>query len=198
MRNVSRLKSFTPKLTGLDTKYSTKLKELISQSREIAIDIGYDYISTIHFFLADCESKRENSILKFGFKSENEYRDFKKNYTLSEAGIFDHINDSLPLTKEAEITIKMAETERVLNKQTQCYPFHLFIAALKNKESFLFECFQNDKEALDKLIQYYKDLGEFEKGKMTEDEVSEQFYIPKDKSRENFLIKIGKLFTFRK
>jgi hypothetical protein len=61
-------------------KFSPEFKELISQSREIAIDLGYDYISTIHFFLADCESKRADSLLKFAFEDEAGYQVFKKHY----------------------------------------------------------------------------------------------------------------------
>ncbi|RZK13562.1 MAG: hypothetical protein EOO56_26805, partial [Hymenobacter sp.] len=34
--------------------FSPELKELIARSREVAIDLGYDYISTLHLLLADC------------------------------------------------------------------------------------------------------------------------------------------------
>jgi len=182
----------------LDNYFSIELKELVSQSREIAIDLGYDYISTIHFFLADCESKSENSILKFGFKDEIEYRNFKKHCKLAKADLLDLIDENLPLTKEAELTIRLAETERILNKQLQCYPFHLFIAALKNKESLLFECFQNDKDALEKLTQYYRNLGEFEKEKLTENEISRQYYDSERRTGNSFLNKISKLLKLTK
>ena len=178
----------------MDNTFSPELKELISKSREIAIDLGYDYISTIHFFLADCESESKNSILNFGFKDKTEYLNFKKNYTLEKVDLLNFINGSLPLTKEAETTIRLTETERMLNKQNECYPFHLFIAALKNKESLFFECFQKDDLILDKLTKYYQELGEFEKGKMTDDQISKLYYVPIKKNKIGIISFFAKLF----
>ena len=151
----------------MDSKFSNELKELIASSREIAIDLGYDYISTIHFFLADCESKRVDSILKFGFKSEAEYQTFKQDYKLQKENYLDFINESLPLTKEAEITIRLSEKERKLQGDNVVFPRHLFIATLKNKDSFVFECFKQDTDALNKLINFYK---AFEKNDLLKNE----------------------------
>ena len=38
------------------------------------------------------------------------------------------------------------------------FPSHFFIAALKNKNSLLFECFKADNNALEKLKNYYTEL----------------------------------------
>jgi ATP-dependent Clp protease ATP-binding subunit ClpA len=180
----------------LSILFSIEFKELISRSREMAIDLGYEYISTIHFFLADCESKSKSSLLRFGFKSDDEYLNFKKNYTLNKADLLDFINDSLPLTKEAEMTIKLMENVRMLNKQTEYYPSHFFIAALKNKKSLLFKCFQKNESALEKLIKYYQDHGEFERNKLTDKEISKLYYVSPGKTKSEFLKKIGSFFKW--
>jgi ATP-dependent Clp protease ATP-binding subunit ClpA len=159
----------------LDSLFSRELKELISQSRETAIDLGYDYITTIHFFIADCETKSNNSIFRFGFKSDEEYQNFKKHYTLKSEDLLTLEIESLPLTKEAEVAIRLARIEADQRQQALIYPAHLFIGALKNKGSLLTECFKQDENALEKLISYYEQLGEFEKDKKAGQPVSDGF-----------------------
>jgi hypothetical protein len=39
----------------MESGFSPKTKELISEARLIAIELGYDYVSTLHLFLADCK-----------------------------------------------------------------------------------------------------------------------------------------------
>jgi hypothetical protein len=182
----------------VDTLFSEELKELISKSRETAIDLGYDYISTIHFFIADCESKNINSILNFGFSDEKEFRKFKSDYTLAKTDYLELVNESLPLTKEAETTLRLTETERMLWKQTKAYPCHLFLASLKNPESLLSECFKHDINALDSLTTYYKELGDFTKSKMSDDRISREYYLPNENNKYGVLDKIISLFKRKK
>lgn len=179
----------------MDNLFSFELSELVSRSRETAIELGYDYISTIHFFIADCDNGRPDSILKFGFPTGQEFQKFKRDYTLAKAGFPDLLNESLPLTNEAEKTIRLAESERILYKQTETYPCHFFLAALKNKESLLFECFKHDENALVNLIRYYDKSGDFEKSKMSPDQISKEYYNPNEKN--GFIDKLGKIFNRR-
>jgi len=163
--NLTTVNFFTalrPNPIQMYSYVTSELANLISQSRVMAISLGHNHISTIHLFLTDCESERNNSIFKFGFKDKNDYFNFKSQYSVS-MGDLSLTDSSLPLTEEAAITLKLAEEERLLNNQWDYYPSHFFIAALKNKESMLFECFRDVDEALDKLITYYRNLGEFER-----------------------------------
>ena len=140
--------------------FSVECKELVSESREIAIELGYDYISTVHFFLADCENDAPLSIKKFAFKDDNDYLKFKKQYTLAEqVDYLDRFNDSLPLTKEAEAAIRLSEKERQATGSDLIYPFHFIIASFKIKNSILSGYFLNDPDVLKKLLKYYKALG---------------------------------------
>lgn len=181
----------------VDDLFSDELKELISKSRDIAIKLGYDYISTVHFFIADCERNTGSSILNFCFSNHEEFEKFKTGYTLDKPDLPGLVNEVLPLTTEAEKTIHMMESERMFRKQTEAYPCHIFIAALKNKESLLFQCFTHDEDALDALTKYYEILGEFERSKMTTDQIANEYYVPKKRSKNGFLKRIARYFKGR-
>jgi hypothetical protein len=201
-------------------KFSTELKGVISQSFDIAADLQYDYISTLHFFLADCERKSENSIFKFAFKNDEDYQSFKKKYVLEklinqnlnkttlpltieaekaiQPGITIEVTSSLPLTIDAEKAIKLSEVEAASYNQYKILPCHLFISALKNKDSHLFKCFNEDKNILLKSIEYYKNLGEFEKYKMPESEIPESTNKPEEKSNDSLIEKTLRFLKLKK
>ncbi len=176
---------------GVGETFSYELQEVIAKSRDIALALGYDYISTLHFFMADCESEREDSILNFAFRSVTEYEDFKKHYFLEGKDYLDLINDSLPLTVEAEITLRMSETERVLQDHNLVYASHLFIAALKNETSTFAACFKHDKNALTDLIAFYRYFDE--KKNVGKEQVYEKIEEPKKKNKLGCIDRIKKL-----
>ena len=62
----------------------------------------------------------------------------------------------------------------MLHKQELAYPSHFFLAALKNKESLLSECFKQTENAYDSLTNYYNKLNELEKSKISGKEISQQ------------------------
>lgn len=150
------------KAKSMDQLFSFECKSLIAKSREVAITLGYDYISTIHIFLADCETDYPTSIKKFAFDNEDAYIKFKKDYTLPEVNYLDNINDSLPLTVEAESAIRLALSEMKATGFTKTYPFHILLGCLKAEHSMLAECFKADKDVVENLMQYYRDSGTFE------------------------------------
>ena len=142
------------------SKISLELNEVIAKARQIAIELGYHYISTLHFFLADCEISREDSILKFAFKNDEEYLSFKEYHKVHSEGRLDLVNETLPLTIEAEIAIHECEFERKNQQHNLIFPCHLFIAALKNKKSILSESFKHEENIVEKLLKYYSDIDE--------------------------------------
>ncbi len=158
-----RLYSTLKNIQHLENSFSTEFKELISKSRDVAIGLGYDYISTLHFFLADCEIKRPNSIYYFAFDNDKEYQQFKTFCAQHSDTIADLTQSSIPLTKEAEKTIWTAIDEQQSRKQLYIFPCHLFIAAIKNDKSLFYECFKHNPDILAALTQYYTELGELNK-----------------------------------
>ena len=156
----------------MDQLFSLECKSLISKSREIAINLGYNYISTVHIFLADCEEASPTSIKKFAFgDSDNEYLIFKKGHTLDEINYLDHFNDSIPLTTEAETAIRLGEKERFATGHDMTYPFHILIGCFKAENSILADCFKNNASVIDSLMKYYQDLEILKPKVITVDEI---------------------------
>ena len=171
----------------MDQLFSIECKSLISGSREIALSLGYDYISTVHIFLADCESESSSSIKKFAFPEDADYIKFKNEYALSGVNYLDHINDSIPLTIEAESAIKLSEKERRATGFDITYPFHIILGCFKAKNSILKDCFRNEPDLLDKIMEYYKDSGVLELKTMPVEEI-----ISKQSNPFKFFLKIFK------
>jgi hypothetical protein len=146
----------------VDQLFSIECKSLISGSREIALNLGYDYISTVHIFLADCESGSSSSIMKFAFAEDTDYIKFKNEYALPEVNYLDHINDSIPLTLEAESAIRLGEKERQATGFEMMYPFHIILGCFKAENSILKDRFRNEPHLLDKIMKYYKESGVLE------------------------------------
>ena len=174
----------------MDNNFSVGYKELIAKSREVALDLGYDYISSIHFLIADYELNDADIGVSFWFKNKEAFEDFKNVQRLVQNGEkqnFDNV--SLPLTKEAEITIRLSIEEVKMQKHDVVYSWHFFIAALKNETSLIFELFKEDEFSLANLVKYYNS---FIKAHYN------TYYAQKDftefKAKPSFLNRIKNLF----
>lgn len=138
-----------------DSKFSENLKELIVLTRELALDFGYDHISTIHFFLADCQLNRSWSIFNFAFNDISEFEVVKKQYQIKNDNLLNFSSNSLPLTIECENVFRKSILKSKYYQQTNIQPWHFFIAALESKESLLAQSFLNENAAIE-LETYYR------------------------------------------
>jgi hypothetical protein len=126
---------------------------LIAESRLIAIELGSEIISTIHFFLSDCRLNARDSIKSFVFRSEEEFSRFYKNQKVTEPSI---LVDSLPLTIEAARTVKKAVSfARNRYKDDMLRPYHLFLAAIQLEKTFFYSILQPKENLFQKLENYY-------------------------------------------
>lgn len=107
-------------------KFSPEIQALIAQSRTVAIDLGYDSISTLHLFLADCAMPYLYSLAGLCFPNQAAYADFYENCRLGPAKTG---AGSLPLTVEFEQMLKLAPLTRPVGFRSELYPCHLFLAA---------------------------------------------------------------------
>ncbi len=169
----------------MDENFSDSLNEILKNAREIAIKLGYNYISTFHLFLADCKLKQNDSLYDFSFSTTEQFNTFFESAKLTEENK-DLEFESLPITLEAESAIKDAEVERILYKQSKTHPCHLFLASSKVKDSLFKDCFKEIDDLSGKLIEYYTKLGAFEVDKLTESEIENQYYNPEIKSNFSF------------
>jgi len=143
----------------MDENFSEETKALIVESRSVAIDLGYDYISTIHFFLADCKLNNRYTIRNFVFKTISDFQVFYNSQKIGEPTIF---SESLPLTLEAEKTIKRAYD--LWNKKNykgyHIYPYHLFLASSQLKETLFYSILEPKDKLNERLESYYLKIGQ--------------------------------------
>ncbi|PZF72756.1 hypothetical protein [Taibaiella soli] len=142
----------------IQRRFSKDAEDVIRVSRELALQLGYDYISILHFFLADCHLNKSSSIRKFCFKEDAEFNSFLEANKRGPAII---IMENVPLTKDAEIILKQAAVESYLFAAKRIQPSHIFIAAAKVSESFK-SIFPDTPNLYERLIQYYTSIGELQ------------------------------------
>jgi ATP-dependent Clp protease ATP-binding subunit ClpA len=147
---------------ALDDSFSDRSKEIIKRSREVAIELGYDYISTIHIMIADCESDYAYSIRNFAFKMDSDFNAFYQNHHIG-TGNPSLLHESLPLTLEAEKTIRASiQLWHRSYIEDEVQPYHLFLAAANIKNSLFRSSFKQQGELFKKLENYYIDIGAIE------------------------------------
>lgn len=155
-------------------RYALELKELIARSRNTALDLGYDYISSMHFLIADCERKERDSILHFCFAGAEEFEAFKRSQTLGIVNDYAARNKTLPLTQEAEQNIRRIEELRQHLGQTRAYPCHFFIAAFSDPGSAIFDHFSYTEQLSANLSRYYEQAGAFTESPINQAELQEK------------------------
>ena len=138
--------------------FSIEVKELIKESRKVAIECGNDYISTIHLFLADCRISEKGSLKKFAFQTDQDFQIFFDSVKTKKLNL-DILELSLPLTKEAENVIRNSQKERQKYSQNRINNCHLFLAAASDKQSLFISCFPDETELYEKLVKYYSEEG---------------------------------------
>jgi hypothetical protein len=136
--------------------FSHDAKDVIAESRNIAMDLGYDYISTIHIFLADCK-RNSNYTINFAFRTDEEMQKF---YDTQIIGLSTITLDNLPLTKEAEDMLRRA---MVLVKSTYharaIQPWHLFLAGSQLNHTLFYSILTPKEGLYERLDKYYTERG---------------------------------------
>jgi ATP-dependent Clp protease ATP-binding subunit ClpC len=141
----------------MDSKFSPRIKDVLTYSREEAIRLGNDHISIEHLFLGilrDGEGIAIDSMKQLGLdfsrlKNELELH-LRKGSSLP-------IDASIPLLKNTERTLKIVFLEaRSLNEDT-VNTGHLLLAILKEKDGLVFELFKrndlNYEEVKNKIVE---------------------------------------------
>lgn len=131
---------------------SQNTKDLIVRSREIALDLGCEYISTMHMAIADCLMLYNCSIRKLMFDTDEELDKF---YELMRVGESLDGNESLPLTVEAEKTIQDAGQLARRMQEGKLQPYHIFIAASQSNETLFYKHLSHNTNLHNLLIDFY-------------------------------------------
>ena len=121
----------------MDAKFSPKVKEVISYSREEALRLGHDHIGTEHLLLG--------LIREGGGLAIKVLQSLEVNMVLLRKSVEEAIREksprqavnagSLPLTKQAEKVLKITVLEAKVLKSDTIGTEHLLLSILKNKDN---------------------------------------------------------------
>ncbi|WP_143080175.1 hypothetical protein [Hymenobacter arizonensis] len=136
---------------------SPELQALIAQSREVAIDLGYNYISTLHLFLADCAMPYHYSLGKLFFQDEEAQQAF---YEQHRVGLANCNAGSLPLTTEFEEALRLTPTTQRHGLCEVLHPCHLFLAASGMPNSEFSRVIPEPTNLPQRLLTHYRAFSE--------------------------------------
>jgi ATP-dependent Clp protease ATP-binding subunit ClpC len=120
----------------MEAKFSPRVKDVITFSREEALRLGHDYIGTEHLLLGLIR-EGEGMAIKF-LKSLNinlvELRKSVENAVKGASGGVGNLNN-IPLTKQAEKALKITYLEAKIFKSEIIGTEHLLLAILKDEDN---------------------------------------------------------------
>jgi hypothetical protein len=134
--------------------FSESFKNVIAASRLVALDLGCDYISTIHFFLADCQLHPLSSLKGLLFRNESDFQRFYQEFRVGPA-IFAVGAGSVPLLTETDATLRRAKRVARAYQETVVHPCHFFVAATEVPNSIFRSLLTTNTIAPEEALAYY-------------------------------------------
>jgi len=136
----------------MEAKFSPRVKDVITYSREEALRLGHDYIGVEHLFLGILREGEGNAIkiLKAINVNLQEVRKAIENEIKPKSNNFNQ-SGNIPLVKQAERALKITYLEAKLFKSTLIGTEHLLLSILKDDDNVVtnvFEDFNVDYEAV--------------------------------------------------
>lgn len=146
---------------NLDRNFSENAISLMAESRKIAVELGYDYISTLHLLLADCKLNYQYSIRNFIFHNDTEFDTFMGQHKIGDVSIF---AETIPITKEAEQTIFKGCLlwSDSIYYDDEIRPYHFFLAASQLPETDFCLLLEPKKGLHERLERYYLQIGQID------------------------------------
>lgn len=146
----------------MDSKFSPRIKDVLTYSREEAIRLGNDHIGTEHLFLGilrDGEGVAIDAMDRLGV----DYSRIKKELELHlRKGQSLGMEASIPLLKNTERALKVIFLEaRAMNEST-VNTGHLLLAILKEKDSLITTLFRNRDIGYDEVKSKIEELSRVE------------------------------------
>ncbi len=123
----------------MEAKFSPKVKEVISYSREEALRMGHDYIGIEHLLLG-LVREGEGLAIKTLQSLEVDAMSIKKlieDAIRTKSAKANFNPNSLPLTKQAERVLKITVLEAIVYKAEIIGTEHLMLSILKNKDNIV-------------------------------------------------------------
>ena len=139
--------------------FSESFKNVIATTRLIALDLGCDYISTIHFFLADCQLHPLSSLKGLLFKNEADFQRFYQEFRVGPA-IFAVGAGSVPLLTESDATLRRTKQIARAYQEKTIHPCHFFVAATQVPNSIFRSLLTTNDIAPEDALAYYVRAGQ--------------------------------------
>ena len=137
--------------------FSPALQQLIARSREVAIDLGYEHISTLHVFLADCTMPYPYSLTSVFFTDAEAQQAFYEQHRVGPA----RANvGSLPLTVAFDQALRLTPAARRHGLCQMLYPCHLFLAAAEVSSSEFCQIAADTADLPQLLLTHYRSFNE--------------------------------------
>ena len=138
----------------MEAKFSPRVKDVITYSREEALRLGHDYIGVEHLFLGILREGEGNAIKILKAINVN-LQDVRKAVESEIKPKSNNFNQSgnIPLVKQAERALKITYLEAKLFKSTLIGTEHLLLSILKDDDNIItnvFEEFNVDYETVKK------------------------------------------------
>ena len=136
----------------MEAKFSPRVKDVITYSREEALRLGHDYIGVEHLFLGILREGEGNAIKILKAINVN-LQDLRKAVESEIKPKSNNFNQSgnIPLVKQAERALKITYLEAKLFKSTLIGTEHLLLSILKDDDNVItnvFEEFNVDYETV--------------------------------------------------
>jgi len=121
----------------MEAKFSQRVKDVISYSREEALRLGNDYIGVEHLLLGLIREGDGRAIIvlrEFHLNLKLIRKEIEQNLQKSKSPVNQNLAN-IPLVKQAERVLKLTYLEAKLHKSTMIGTEHLLLSILKNEES---------------------------------------------------------------
>lgn len=146
----------------MEAKFSNRVKEVISLSREEALRLGHDYIGTEHLLLGmirEGEGVAVSILKKLGTSLE-ELREAVERATKGTANHNVKNLANIPLTRQSEKVLKITYLEAKIFKSQLIGTEHLLLSILRDEDNIatqILEKFDVNYEVVKEMLEYQSD-----------------------------------------
>src|SRR6187549_3902619 len=144
----------------MEAKFSNRVKEVISLSREEALRLGHDYIGTEHLILGmirEGEGVAVGVLKKLGVPLDELRNEIEK---ISKGTATHQIKNlaNIPLTRQSEKVLKITYLEAKIFKSELIGTEHLLLSILRDEDNIatqILSKFQVNYEVIKELLEYH-------------------------------------------
>jgi ATP-dependent Clp protease ATP-binding subunit ClpC len=143
----------------MEAKFSNRVKEVISLSREEALRLGHDYIGTEHLLLGmirEGEGVAVNLLKKLGVSLEELRSAIEQATKGTAAGNVKNLAN-IPLTRQSEKVLKITYLEAKIFKSQLIGTEHLLLSILRDEDNIatqILEKFEVNYDVVKELLEY--------------------------------------------